>query len=272
MGFIYKITNIVSNKCYIGETKEDTPEKRWQRHIQSIKRNEGCPALKDAIKKYGIEKFKFEVLIICFDEDRFIYEKEYIKKYNSQVPNGYNILPGGEGGGFLGKNHSEETRKKISENIKRFRQENPNHFETYRETHKEAMKQVDISAALKNSEKFKKAVEEGRIGGNSHKGGKPSEETKKKISESVTNYYNNLDKNGKAINIKKHREAMTKATGRKVAQYTKDNIFVKEYISIAEAGRITDIKKSNIQQVLSGNTNTAGGFIWKYVNNNQQTT
>ncbi len=67
MGFIYKITNIVSNKCYIGETKEDTPEKRWQRHIQSIKRNEGCPALKDAIKKYGIEKFKFEVLIICFD-------------------------------------------------------------------------------------------------------------------------------------------------------------------------------------------------------------
>jgi group I intron endonuclease len=258
MGFIYKITNIISNKCYIGETKEDTPEKRWQGHIQSIKRNAGCPALKDAIKKYGIEKFKFEVLIICFDEDRFIYEKEYIKKYNSQVPNGYNILPGGEGGGFLGKNHSEETRKKIGESGKAFRQNNPNHFETYREKHKEAMKQVDISAALKNSEKFKRAVEERRIGG------KILDETKKKISESVIRYLNN--------NREKHRDAITRAIGKKIAQYTKDNVFVKEYISIAEAGRTSSVKGKTIQNALSGRNKTAGGFIWKYVNNNQQTT
>jgi group I intron endonuclease len=264
MGFIYKITNLVSKKCYIGETKKDNPEKRWKGHIQSMKRNQGCPALKCAIKKYGIEKFKFEVLIICFDEDRFIYEKEYIKKYNCQVPNGYNILPGGEGGGFLGKTHSEETRKKIGESKKVFIEKNPNHFETYREKLKESMKKVDISSAVKNSEVFKKAIAEKRVGGNSHKEGKPSEETKKKISESVTKYYSNLDKNGKAINSENHREAMTKASGRKIAQYTKDNMFVKEYISIAEAGRVSGVKKSNIQHTLSGNTLTAGGYIWKY--------
>jgi hypothetical protein len=40
------------------------------------------------LNKYGLESFKFEVVIICFDEDRFNYEKEYIKKYNSQAPNG----------------------------------------------------------------------------------------------------------------------------------------------------------------------------------------
>jgi group I intron endonuclease len=272
MGFIYKITNLVSKKCYIGETKEDTPEKRWKGHIQSIKRSEGCPALKCAIKKYGIEKFKFEVLIICFDEDRFIYEKEYIKKYNCQVPNGYNILPGGEGGGFLGKTHSKETKKKIGESKKCFIQNNPNHFETYREKLKESMKKVDISSAVKNSEKFQKAVKEGRIGGNFHKEGKPSEETKKKIRESVNKYYSNLDNNAKKINIEKHREAMTKASGRKIAQYRKDNVFVKEYISIAEASRLSNVKKPNIQQVLSGNTKTAGGFIWKYADNSEPTT
>jgi group I intron endonuclease len=250
MGFIYKITNLVSKKCYIGETKEVSPEKRWQRHIQTIKNNKGCPALRDAIKKYGIEKFKFEVLIICFDEDRFIYEKEYIKKYNSQVPNGYNILPGGEGGGFLGKTHSEETRKKIGESGKVFREKNPNHFETYREKHTEAMKKVDISSALKNSEKFKKAMEERRISG------KISEETKKKISESVTKYLSN--------NREKHRNAITSAIGKKITQYTKDNIFVKEYISIAEAGRTSGVKGKTIQNVLSGRNKTAGGFIWKY--------
>jgi group I intron endonuclease len=264
MGFIYKITNLVSKKCYIGETKRDNPEKRWQGHIQSMKRNQGCPALKCAIKKYGIEKFKFEVLIICFDEDRFIYEKEYIKKYNCQVPNGYNILPGGEGGGFLGKNHSEETRKKIGESSKAFRENNPNHFETYREKHTEAMKKVDISSALKNSEKFQKAVKEGRIGGNSHKEGKPSEETKKKIRDSVNKYYSNLDDNAKKVNIEKHIEAMTKTSGRKIAQYTKEDVLIKKYISIAEAGRVSNVKKPNIQHVLSGNNKTAGGYIWKY--------
>lgn len=250
MGFIYKITNLVSKKCYIGETKEENPEKRWKGHIQSMKRNQGCPALRDAIKKYGIEQFKFEILIICFDEDRFIYEKEYIKKYNCQVPNGYNILAGGEGGGFLGRQHSDETKKKISESGKRFRKENPDYYESYREKHKEAMKKVDISAALKNSEKFQKAMKEGRFGG------KLSEKTKTKISESVIKYFNN--------NREKHRDTITKAIGKKITQYTKDNVFIKEYISIAEAGRTSGVKGKNIQQVLSGNTKLAGGYIWKY--------
>ena len=39
---------------------------------------------------------------------------------------------------------------------------------------------------------------------------------------------------------------------------------VKEYISIAQAGRTSGVKKGNIQNVLSGITKTAGGFIWKY--------
>jgi len=39
---------------------------------------------------------------------------------------------------------------------------------------------------------------------------------------------------------------------------------VNEYISISEAGRITGVKKSNIDHVLAGRTKTAGGFVWKY--------
>lgn len=266
MGYIYKITNTISGKCYIGETKQESPEFRWKEHIRNINRDKGCPALKDAIKKYGIDKFKFDVLIICFDEDRFIYEKEYIKKYNCQVPNGYNILPGGIGGaGFQGKKHTEESKKKMIKGIKLFREENPNHFETYREKHKEAMKKVDISFAVKNSNKYKKAVEEGRIGGKAHKDGKLSEETKQKIRESVLKYYEeNIDSRNNKINIEKHREVMTKAKGRKITQYTKNNEFVKEYCSIREADRVSGVKKSNIQSVLYGFTMTAGGYIWRY--------
>jgi group I intron endonuclease len=263
MGFIYKITNKVSGKCYIGETKEENPETRWRRHIQSINRNVGCPALKDSINKYGIDNFKFEVLIICFDKDRFIYEKEYIKKYNSQVPNGYNILPGGEGGGFQGKKHSEKSKKKISEGCKKFRENNPNYFETYRDKLKESMKNIDLSSAVKNSEKFKKALEEGRIGARAHKDGKQSEETKQKISNSLLKYFQE-NEDCRQFNTEKQRLAMIKAVGKSVTQYTISNEFIKEYTSISEAGRTSGVKKSNIQRTLAGSSKTAGGFIWKY--------
>jgi group I intron endonuclease len=118
MGYIYKITNIITNKCYIGETKQSNIEVRWKQHKNTIKNGVGCPALQHSVKKYGIENFKFEILLICFDEDRYKYEIEYIKKYNSKVPNGYNILDGGPGGGFEGKTHSEETKTRMSENMK----------------------------------------------------------------------------------------------------------------------------------------------------------
>ena len=58
MGYIYKITNIVTNKCYIGQTIND-PEKRWIDHKKTINTKYGCPALKASMKKHGIEHFKF---------------------------------------------------------------------------------------------------------------------------------------------------------------------------------------------------------------------
>lgn len=268
MAFIYKITNKITKKCYIGETKYN-PEIRWRRHLQTINKNIGCPALKDAIKKYGADNFKFEVLIICFDEDRYIYEKQYIKNFNSQVPNGYNILEGGEGGGFIGKKHTEETKQKLSESLKKFYEKSEERQKKSLSI-KQAMKKVDMKKIIANSENYKKAVEEGRVGGRVHKNNKDhklSEETKQKIRESVLKYYKENQKEKRQINIENHRNIMANATGKKVNQYTTNNEFVREYISISEAGRTSGVKKTNIQQVLSGRTKIAGGYIWKYAEN-----
>ena len=125
MGFIYKITNTINGKCYIGETTKSDPEKRWKEHKNTIKRRAGCPALQNSVIKHGIDNFKFEILIICFDEDRYKYEIEYIKKYKTLIPNGYNILEGGPGGGFKGKKHSEETKQLLSKNNKQKYIDNP---------------------------------------------------------------------------------------------------------------------------------------------------
>ena len=113
MAYIYRILNKITKKCYIGESKSKDVNWRWREHKRKIEINKGCPALRDAVKKYGIEIFEFSVIIICFDDERFKYEKEYIKKYNSVVPNGYNITGGGEGGGFQGKKHTEQVKTDI---------------------------------------------------------------------------------------------------------------------------------------------------------------
>jgi group I intron endonuclease len=256
MGYIYRIQNIVSGKSYIGETKKDDVETRWKGHIQAISRGEGCPALRDAIKKYGLDKFKFTVLIICFDEDRFTYEREYIKKYNSVVPNGYNITSGGEGGGFVGRKHTAETIEKIKKSAREFHENNPEHRNIMSTKIKHAMSNVNMREVIMNSDKFRKAVEEGRVGG------KFKEDTKQKISDSLKEYYKNNDGINKR-NIEKHRISMAKAVGFSINQYDLHNNFICNYISIAEASRVTGICKSAIRLIIKKGGGVSKGFIWK---------
>jgi group I intron endonuclease len=91
MDYIYKITNVINKVSYIGQPTQAYPMSRWKAHLRAVRYGNGCPVLSNAIKKYGSDNFKFEVIIICFDEDVKHYEQSYIKKYNTIVPNGYNI-------------------------------------------------------------------------------------------------------------------------------------------------------------------------------------
>ncbi len=260
MGYIYKITNTITNKCYIGETKQSNPESRWKEHKNTIKNGVGCPALQDAVKKYGIENFKFEILIICFDEDRYKYEIEYIKKYNSKVPNGYNILDGGPGGGFDGKTHSEETKKHISEKIKQKYIDNPNLKREISERNKIIMNSEiiknKISEGMLNSTKYQQMIKDKKVGNINNTF--HSEETKNKIRESVKKYYNEKYH----INIVKHREAMAKSVGIKIVQYDLNSILISTFISFADASRQTGVPNSTIKKCVKYDKSNRG-FIWK---------
>jgi GIY-YIG catalytic domain len=121
MAYIYAIVNKKNKKMYIGETKQKDIKRRWQRHKDSAKGDlKGCPLLYHAFKKYGIENFEFKVLLVCFDQDRFRYEREYIKRFNTKTPKGYNFTDGGVGL----ECHTEETKVKISQSLKRYYQKN----------------------------------------------------------------------------------------------------------------------------------------------------
>jgi len=134
-GIIYKVKNNITGKYYIGQTIKNI-ERRKNEHIVDAKSGRGY-RLHSSIRKYGIDVFSWEILCICCSLDDLItYEDFYIHYYNSQIPYGYNIS-GAKSGTYtrtdeikkkmskakignispmFGKSHTEETRKKISDN------------------------------------------------------------------------------------------------------------------------------------------------------------
>ena len=112
--YIYKITNNINGKIYIGQTTRSV-EERWSNHCSASSK---CHAIKNAIDKYGKENFICSILTQCSDKNSLDYwEKYYINLYDSYL-NGYNCSYN-PGGFFLGQNHSEDSRKKISSTMKR---------------------------------------------------------------------------------------------------------------------------------------------------------
>lgn len=98
---IYKITNLLNNKAYIGQSIH--PNRRWAEHKQHAFNNLDNYPIHCALRKYGVENFSFEILE--WTENYNIREQQFIKEYNSLIPNGYNIGEGGENYVMYGENH-----------------------------------------------------------------------------------------------------------------------------------------------------------------------
>lgn len=100
MGFIYKVTNLVNGKVYIGQTIGNI-NKRWREHKSSSLNNLDNNILHKAMRKYGFENFKIEKVIECENDLLDEMEIKYIKIFNSYVgnenSNGYNMTVGGSG-------------------------------------------------------------------------------------------------------------------------------------------------------------------------------
>lgn len=104
--YIYKITNLVNNKIYIGQTIGSL-SKRMREHLVP---SSSCTNLARAIKKYGKENFI--ISSICRTQSIVELnhrESYYIKLYDCLAPNGYNLRAGGEN-----HTHSEESKLRMS--------------------------------------------------------------------------------------------------------------------------------------------------------------
>ena len=95
---VYKITNLVNGKIYIGQTRK-TAERRWTKHVNAALTGRSKSVLHKAIRKYGKDSFSVEVLLVCSSETELNNSEVYfIRDTNSTVPNGYNLNYGGYAG------------------------------------------------------------------------------------------------------------------------------------------------------------------------------
>lgn len=97
MNYIYKITNTLNNKVYIGQS--NNPDRRWSFHKNRCKKLNPVQYIHRAMIKYGIENFSFQLIAASWSDkqkDVDELERELIHQHDSRNPNkGYNLAPGG---------------------------------------------------------------------------------------------------------------------------------------------------------------------------------
>jgi group I intron endonuclease len=90
--YIYKITNTINNKTYIGQTV--SVKSRWQDHKRGMEKP--TQIIHHAFIKHGFDNFIFDIVAVCFDQDAANNaETTIVLQENSLAPNGYNVTNGG---------------------------------------------------------------------------------------------------------------------------------------------------------------------------------
>lgn len=220
---IYKITNTINNKIYIGQSIHI--EQRWKEHLSG----RGCKALYQDFLLYGTRNFTFEILEICID-DMELREREkfWVHYYNSYM-DGYN---GNEGGDSVIQ-AIESTKKPIFcyDLLGNFIQQFPSLSEAERAT---GIDNSNISRAAKTKGRTKQF------------------QWRYEHYDSISPYKRRVDNVGK------------NAPRKQVNQYDKSHNFIQHFSSIKEAEQETGVCRSSISETCSGKRKSAGGFIWKY--------
>lgn len=162
---IYKTTNLVNNKIYIG--KQIRPNKNYL--------GSGL-ILKEAIKKYGRKNFKKEILETCDDKETLSErEKYWISFYNSRNREiGYNITVGGDGGStnnhWLNKKHTDESKLLISKNHSDVSgANNPMFGRQHKDETKKQISETRTSLNIKHTNETKSKMSEKKRGENNNK-------------------------------------------------------------------------------------------------------
>ncbi len=229
-GSIYKITNLVNGKVYIGQTTTSV-EQRWASHKCSINYAKYNSALYAAFRKHGTDNFLIEEVAVATDRASLdAAEDNCIATFNSLVPAGYNLCIGNGG-----RNHSESTKKKIKAYV---------HSEATRKQMSESQKQ--------RYEDPKQRAKQGRVQSVAER--KKRSETMKRIGHGFTHTPESIAKMAAAKKGKPNGKAKPIS-----------DQFGNIYISMTDAAKKTGNSVSAVSLVVSGKHKQTNGYIFTYI-------
>lgn len=180
--YIYKITNQINGKIYIGKHSTDNLDDGYMGSGILIRKAE---------KKYGIENFTKEYLAFCDTEEKLNwFEKFYIKKYKARQV-GYNLTDGGDGS--LGHIDSDEARLKKSLSHKGVKR-GPRSEETKQKLRKP--KSEETKRKISEAQKQYCKEHGNQNAGNHYVLGPMTDEHKQKISKALMNNTNGKGNKG----------------------------------------------------------------------------
>jgi group I intron endonuclease len=116
--YIYKITNVINNKCYIGQTAKSI-DIRWKRHINDAMSNRLDTHLARAIRKYGSDNFIIEKIDTANTQEELTQKECYWIKELNTCEDGYNETDSPyKSGGNTYKHKNIEEMQAIKNKIK----------------------------------------------------------------------------------------------------------------------------------------------------------
>ena len=230
---VYKHTS-PSGKSYIGITCQNPPEKRWKNGNGYKKNN---PYFWNAIQKYGWDNFEHVILFNNLTRQQACEkEKEMIKIYKSNVSEfGYNLSSGGEG--HTGVKLNDKAKQRISEANKG--------------------RLVGENNPLYGVRCY---GEDNPFYGKTH-----TEEIKQLLSNIAKDRWNNEEYRLHMSNIHKESSAGENNPRAKITlQYDMEGNFIASWGCAAYAAKELKICAESITRCCRGKSKSAGGFIWRY--------
>lgn len=222
---IYKFENLINGKIYIGQAIN--LEEQYKKHLKNINDLSRQELLYQAIRKYGLNNFSYQILE-QFEEynPNQLNELEiyYIKQiYNSLMPNGYNMIPGGSNGAGLAKGKIVQQYTLKGEYIAEY----PS---AHQAAEKTGINYSSICACCRED-----------------------------ISHTKQYQWKYKDSNKQIIDLSTQKIIIAK---RKILQYNLYGELINEYESLADAVEKTHCSKAVISKVCNHKGWTAGGFFW----------